>query len=328
MSKRHDAIFNDVLSGLEPKTTDNAAPSGTRFLKRSTTIADRISGDIEEKTLRWVDPADCQMWDRHNRDYALLNEENCRDLIDGIRAQGRQEFPAIVRALPPGSGKEFEVICGARRHFAVSWLRGHNYPQFKYLVELRDLTDEEAFRLSDIENRDREDISDYERALDYADAIELYYAGRQKTMAERLEVSQPWLSRYLVLAKLPKEIVEAYPSIYDLKERHARDLKPLLSDEITSQPLLAEAQRLCSEQSEARQGLRNFVDPVTVMKRLKASCTPPRDPGEVQSFEIIAPGHDNGISVRHNGKKALIEFRQDISNDALWAALTVYVQDR
>lgn len=192
MSKKHDALFDDVLSGLDTPTpsTDRG---GAGFLKRSTSIGERMSGEVQEKTLHLVDPARCRMWARHNRDYALLTEENCRDLIDGIKAQGQQEFPAIVRRLEDAE-HEFEVICGARRHFAVSWLRGNNYPQFRYLVEVRDLTDEEAFRLADIENRDREDISDYERAVDYAEAIRLYYGGAQKAMAERLEVSPPWLS--------------------------------------------------------------------------------------------------------------------------------------
>jgi hypothetical protein len=62
--------------------------------------------------------------------------------------------------------REYEVICGARRHWTVAWLRANNYRQFRFLVEVRELSDEEAFRLSDIENRDREDISDYERAID------------------------------------------------------------------------------------------------------------------------------------------------------------------
>jgi hypothetical protein len=39
------------------------------------------------------------MWAGHNRDYALLNEERCSDLIESIKAQGRQEIPAIVRRL-------------------------------------------------------------------------------------------------------------------------------------------------------------------------------------------------------------------------------------
>ena len=45
MSKKHDAIFDDVLSGL-----DSPAPSsdrgGARFLKRSTSIGERMSGEI------------------------------------------------------------------------------------------------------------------------------------------------------------------------------------------------------------------------------------------------------------------------------------------
>ena len=84
----------------------------------------------------------------------------------------------------------------------MSWLRAHNYPEFRFLVEVRDLTDEQAFRLSDIENRDNLDLSDYERAVDYKDALGRYYAS-QKEMAARLEVSEAWLSRYLDLAALP-----------------------------------------------------------------------------------------------------------------------------
>ena len=136
MSKRHDAIFNDVLKDLSaPAAPDRG---GARFLKRQNALSD--TGEREEKVLRWVDPASCVMWARHNRAYELLSEENCRDLIDSIRAQGQQEFPAIVRRLPAGQGAEYEVICGARRHFAISWLRANNYPQFRYLIEVRDLS--------------------------------------------------------------------------------------------------------------------------------------------------------------------------------------------
>ena len=112
MSKKHDAVFDDVLSGLDAPQTAPTSRESARFLKRSTTISDRLTGELEEKTLRWVNPAECRMWERHNRDYALLNEENCRDLIDGIRAQGRQEFAAVVRPVEDPDFK-YEVICGA-----------------------------------------------------------------------------------------------------------------------------------------------------------------------------------------------------------------------
>jgi ParB family chromosome partitioning protein len=150
------------------------------------------------------------MWAGHNRDYALLNEERCADLIESIKAQGRQEIPAIVRRLSGDDGFEFEVICGARRHWSISWLRSHNYPDFKFLVDVREMGDEEAFRLADIENRARDDLTDLERARDYLRALTAYYDGRQKTMAERLKVSESWLTRYLDLARLPDELTTAF----------------------------------------------------------------------------------------------------------------------
>ena len=330
MSKKHDAIFDDILGDFDvpaaPATLRDEDRSGARFLKRSTTLGDRLSGELEEKTLQWVDPADCQMWERHNRDYALLTEDNCRDLIDGIKSQGRQEFPAIVRRLT--GDQPFEVICGARRHFAVSWLRGHNYPQFKYLVEVRDLTDEEAFRLADIENRDREDISDYERAIDYAEAIELYYGGRQRAMAERLEVSPPWLSRYMNLAKLPKQIVAAFASIRDIKERHARDLKPLLADATATEKLLLEADRLAAKHEAARDGRGSFMDGAEVMIALKKASRPAPEKRKAEDSvkTYKRDFHDGGIKVRTKGDRFQVEIDKGSSKSAVLAAFQKFVE--
>ena len=275
MTKRHDDVFDAVLSGV-PETAERSSRErgGARFLKRGNAISDRLSGEHEEKTLHWVDPARCRMWARHNRDYDLLTAENCRDLIEGIRSQGRQEFPAIVRRVNEAD-HDYEVICGARRHFAVAWLQDQNYGQFKYLIEVRDLTDEEAFRLADIENRDREDISDYERAIDYASAVKLYYGGKQKAMAERLEVSAVWLSRYLELARLPDEVVAAFPTKRDLREIHARTLKPLLKSAEGKARVLAAALELTKRQAAARDGQGAFVDAAVVLRTLKTATTAP-----------------------------------------------------
>lgn len=329
MSRKHDAIFDDVLSDLDGPAAPKSDRENARFLKRSTTISDRLSGELEEKTLRWIDPADCRMWERHNRDYELLNEENCRDLIDGIRAQGRQEFPAIVRPIDDPVYK-YEVICGARRHFAVSWLRANNYPQFKYLIEAREMSDEEAFRLADIENREREDISDYERAIDYADAIARYYGGKQKAMAERLEVSQSWLSRYLALAAMPQPVVDAFPTIRDLRERHARDLKPLLARPKTAEPVLAEAGRIAAQQQSARNGRGGFVDPVDVVKRLKLASEPPKvKPAKaMDETSHSRSAGEKGITARKAGRKFKLEFDDSLSADSLRGAFEAFLKAR
>lgn len=316
-SKKHDAVFDDVLSGLDTPGKPVAAPGGARFLKRSHALGERLAGEREEKLLHWVDPATCRMWERHNRDYGLLTEENCRDLIDGIRAQGRQEFPAIVRRLKD-EAHDYEVICGARRHFAVSWLRANNYTQFRYLVEVRDLTDEEAFRLSDIENRERDDISDYERARDYQQAIELYYGGKQKTMAARLEVSEAWLSRYLALARLPRDIVAAFASPRDLRELHARTLKPLLSDPDRSGAVLAEAAALAQAQEQAP-----IAAPQVVARLKKAGVPDPASPPQ-QHFGPAA----HPVRARRTRGGTVLDVPDALDRTALEAALAEFVAAR
>lgn len=308
--KRHQA-FDDILKDM-PDQAPVRDRAGARFLNRANALAE--TGSREEKTLRWVDPEDCVMWEGHNRAYDLLTAENCADLIDSIRAQGRQEFPAIVRTRT-GEGPRYEVICGARRHFAISWLRANNYPQFRYLVEERELTDEEAFRLADIENRDREDLSDYERAIDYAQALERYYGGRQKTMAARLEVSEAWLSRYLQLAKLPPKIVAAFPSLREIRELHARVLKPLLVDPAARRRVIAEAEALAAARGAAA------VPAAEVVARLRKAGQGRATPGRSRSAEPE-------FQVRRKRGVVTIEFGEAMSEEDLRAAFDGYLSAR
>ena len=245
-----------ILAGLvapavtETPTLERGAPATERLTTRLTGLARVTAGDIKEKTLKLVDPAKCRMWERHNRRYDLLNESVCGDLLESLRSQGVQEFPAIVRRVEGDPDYDFEVICGARRHWAVSYLKTVEHRDIRYLVEERELTDEQAFRLADVENRSRKDISDYERALDYRHAVETFYGGTAQRMAERLEVPKAWLSRFLDLAKLPTDVVEAFGDVRQLRENHAREIKPLLADGGSRPRVMAEAKRLGLQQAE------------------------------------------------------------------------------
>ena len=242
-----------------------------RIHKRMDILGSIASGERVEKTLQLVDPARCRMWEMHNRRYDLLNEQRCEDLIEGIKSQGQQEFPAIVRKVEGDPDYDYEVICGARRHFAISWLRNNNYPQYKFLIEVRQLTDEEAFRLSDVENRDKEDISDYERAVDYLKALDRFYK-TQKSMAQRLEVSETWLSQYLDIARLPGDIVSAYFDVTHIRIQHGKELKGLWKDSKARSRIAKEAARLAEIQAEAKEGRAAYLDGQAVIKALKAAA--------------------------------------------------------
>jgi len=167
------------------------------------------------------------------------------------------------------------VICGARRHWTISWLRAHNYPDFRFLVDIRSLTDEEAFRLADLENRARDDLTDLERARDYLRALDAYYEGRQKVMAERINVTESWLSRYLDLARLPAELMVAFAVPQDLRIKHVTAIKPLLKPEDRRQRVFTEATRLAEAQAN-----RGVPMPVPdVIRALALAADPPKRSG-------------------------------------------------
>lgn len=266
-----------ILAGLVPAlpVTDTPKPTGeasTRVGDRLSALARVTSGDVDERTFRKVDPARCRMWARHNRAYGLLTPESCADLLDSMRAQGEQEIPAFVRPVRDDPAFDWEVICGARRHWSVSYLRDVEHRDISFLIDERDLTDEQAFRLSDLENRARQDISDYERAKDYLDAVQTYYGGIALRMAERLEVSKNWLSRFLDLAKLPDEVVSAFGDVRVLRENHARELKPLLTEAGSRGRVLAAAKTFTERQAARRAAGDALVEPAKLVAALKAAA--------------------------------------------------------
>lgn len=274
MAKKNQGYAAGLAATIAtPREAVAAVPSTARdvLVSRSNLISEMSSGATAVRKHQRVDPAKCRMWAHHNRDYAALNYERCQDLIESIKAQGKQEVPAIVRRLDKDPDHDFEVICGARRHWSVSWLRENNYRDIGFLVEVRELEDEEAFRVADLENRAREDLTDFERARDYLRALDSYYGGKQKNMAERLNVTPSWLSRYLDLARLPAELVQAFQSPHDLRIKHVTQLKPLMKPPVKYEQVERRAREL-AEDVKAGRGL----PPAEVIKQLAIAYKGPQ----------------------------------------------------
>ena len=277
MSSKNRSFAAGLIGSLDDAAPQPDAPTRMPvgiLANRENRMAELASGAVVGRAIEQVDPARCRLWAEHNRDYAALDETRCSDLIESFKAQGRQEVPAIVRRVRGEPDFDFEVICGARRHWTVTWLRAHNYTDFRFLVEVRELTDEEAFRISDLENRAREDLSDIERARDYLKALDRHYGGRQKDMAGRLNVSEAWLSRYLDLARLPPVLVAAFDSSHDLKIKHVTQLKPLLKPEERADRVLAEASAIAAGRGEGA-----ALKPQDVIRRLTAAADAPKKSG-------------------------------------------------
>lgn len=300
------SMFTENLD--DESQLDKSSPSEGIIASRSQTLARIATGKTVADRTEWVDPARCRPWRLHNRDLDHLSEETCRDLIDSFLAAKKQRIPAIVRRLKDDPDHDFEIIAGVRRWWTVQWLRAHHHPEFDYLVTIQSVSDEEAFRISDVENRSRKDISDWERAKEYTLALAEFYDGSQAQMAEHLKLSRSWLSRLLDVARLPDEIVAAFADTHDITVRIARDIKPLSNDPRALTRMREEAKRIAEERAG---GLR-LSGPEVAKRLVRATVKPtPKAAGEKEvcgpSGKAIlryAKGRGGGVTIKIPAKPA------------------------
>ena len=320
-------ILADAVTAAQDADAGETAvtpkPQINPFAQREGALSDIAQGRVRDVRLRLVDPSTCRMWAKHNRIYDLLNSENCADLISSIRAQGKQEIPAVVRRLKDDpEGFEYEVVSGARRHFSVSHLREvENRKEIFYLVEIKDLEDEEAFRFADLENRGRQDISDYERGREYMKALGDYYEGNMTRMAERMEVSKSLLSSYISIAKLPREVLDAYGDPRQIAVRHGQQLSPLLKGK-TREIIIERAGEIAKAQAKALEiGDTLLMNGAEVFKLLKGAGKPKAKPAPKEVKE--GAGGVPFLTARlENGSLLLdIDLRENPNSDELARAV-------
>lgn len=282
-----DALIDGYKPDTAAKPARPALPTDGVLASRSSTLADLATGKLVTERTMWVRADRCRPWAYHNRDQQLLNEETCADLIEAFRSEGRQRIPAIVRRLKDNPDFDYEIIAGVRRHWTVQWLNRNNYPDFEFLVTVQALTDEEAFRLADIENRARKDLTDLERARDYLQALDLFYGGKQAAMAERLNVAPAWLSRLLDLARMPGEIHDAFGDSSVLKVEHAKNIAPLLRGGPGTEKVLSEARALAERQHAAKRAGEGLLRPADVVRALQRAAITRAAPARSEPVETL-----------------------------------------
>lgn len=287
---------SDYLAALlaDEPSTDSAAegdpaapgarpperPRATTLLDREAALARVAGGEVRQVTQLLLDPARVRIWPGNARSYALLSEENCRELIDSMIAEGGQKVPAVVRRVSNDPAHDYEVIVGTRRHWSIAWLRAHSYPDVRFVAQVAQLDDEAAFRLADLENRARADVSDIERARNYLDALGTHYGNHQTRMAERLRLSKGWLSKMLKVASLPDELVAAFASPADIQLKPGYALAQAMDDPHAARAMLATAGRIARERDEAREAGAPALPAPEVTRRLLDAVAPPVEQAE------------------------------------------------
>lgn len=297
MSKRQSDYLSSLLSDPasagpdagaplpSPEPPPAARPAGTTLLARESALARIATGEVKQVTQLLLDPARVRVWSGNGRDQAGLNEDSCRDLIDTILSEGGQKVPAIVRRVSDDPEHEYELIVGTRRRWTISWLRANNYPDMQLLVQVQNLDDESAFRLADVENRGRKDISDFERARNYRGALKTYYGDRQNRMAERLNLSKGWLSKMMTVAAMPDWAVDAYASPADIQLKVCYGLAQRLltlskDDPKALKAAKAEAEAIAAEQADRRTKGAPPLASTEVTSRLQAATHAAPEPAD------------------------------------------------
>ncbi len=225
---------------------------GSTLLGRESALARVASGEVRQVTQLLLDPARVRVWKGNARSYQHLSAESCAELIDSIIAEGGQKVPAVVRRIDGDPDHEYEVIAGTRRHWSISWLRAHSYPDMHFVAQVVSLDDEAAFRLADLENRARKDVSDLERARNYAQALHDHYGSHMTRMAERLKLSKGWLSKMLKVASIPDTVLAAFASPADVQLKPAYPLAQALDDRALAPAILREARTIARLQEDRR----------------------------------------------------------------------------
>lgn len=169
-----------------------------------------------------------------------FKEEDLAELTDSIRQNGVLQ-PLLVRK----KGMDYEIVAGERRYQAAKAAGLDEVP-----VIIKDISDDEVFKLALIENLQRADLTPLEEARGYRQLIK-EKGLTQEELANAVSKSRSAITNTLRLLDLPKE-VQAYVEDGSISAGHARAILAVPSED--GRVRLAEkvvAERLSVRQTEA-----------------------------------------------------------------------------
>jgi ParB family transcriptional regulator, chromosome partitioning protein len=213
------------------------------------------------KNIMEVSAFRCRVWDKHERLEEYVTEDSCRDEIASVTTHG-QIIPALGRPVRGDPKHDYEIICGTRRLFIARHL---NLP---LLLEVRQLSDQEAVASIEIENRLRRNLSPYERGKTYTQWLRARIYRSQEELARAVMISPAQVCRLIKLAQLPSVIVSAFETPMAICETWGASLLDAWNDPIRHELILARARAI------AREGKRPDAEVVYARLLAASGCIP------------------------------------------------------
>lgn len=133
------------------------------------------------------------------------------ELVASIEAKGLVQ-PILIRPVKKQKKVDHEIVCGERRYRAKLVIAGKNGGPGKntILSIVRELTDEEAFDLTIIENLQRQDLNPLDEAEQFKAFLDLHGDDAAADLADRIGVSTAYVRRRVAVLALPRPALKAW----------------------------------------------------------------------------------------------------------------------
>jgi len=230
---------------------------------------------------RLISPFRCRVWTQHSRPEEQLTEYACKSLRESIARNGQHQ-PALGRLVADDPAYDVEIICGARRHAAAIALSRD------LIVELRTITDAEAFVAMYEENCEREDDSPYTQGQILRRALFAGACSSQQALATAFRISLSRVSRLLMIAQLPSIVVAAFPCPGDIRECWGVELYHLCTAKDPQHAVTTRARALANSQPRLppREVYQKLITPTAARAR-PTRTLPTRSSGGVLLFREL-----------------------------------------
>lgn len=268
------------------------------------------------ETLIEISPAHCRPWDFSDRQDAELG--NIEELANSIQKAGQQE-PALVRPvinphLSADPSIKYEIIFGNRRWRACK-LIGKNL-----LAIVRNLSDQEAAVAQKEENENRQNISDYARAIHYKRLIDSGVFSNDNQLAVKLNIPRNSLHDLMSYNRIPKQLLEVIPNIHQVSQRMAVKIATLAKNPENVEFLILLAPKIGAGK----------ISSTSLEKILDETKTGKSESSTKKSTPVIGKGGAELFTIRDdsNGAPCIVlhkASRQAINLDELKALLKNYI---
>lgn len=217
------------------------------------------------------------------REFAALRED--------VGHAKKNVQPILVREVQGRGAVVYEVIYGHRRLRACQELK---LPVWIIVVQA---TDEELFYAMDMENRQRKNPSPFELGDSYRRALENGLFASLRALAARLNIDPGYASRAYNIAKLPPEVLDAFPSRTAIQFKWGKDLSDALQRDPEGVIARAKAIQSSADKPVAAQVLQQLLGKVT--PEGEAPSLPIRGRGTKPAGSIVADAKGN-VTVKLN----------------------------